>query len=269
MLQIVATPLGHLGDLSPRAASALRDADQVFAEDTRVTQTLLEVTGSRARCTSLHAHNEVARADAVVAALAAGQRCVLVSDAGTPLISDPGAPVVARVVAAGFEVTSVPGPSAVVTALAASGFVCVPFAFFGFLERKGLERTRQIAAIRAFGGTSVIFESKERILATLADLAEQLGDDTPAVLGRELTKQHETYYRGTLGSLGLSLKDATLRGEMTLVVGPRPQVEASNEPLDEVVAELRADATRPITVRAKELVLRCGVTRKQAYDLLL
>ncbi|MCC6808092.1 MAG: 16S rRNA (cytidine(1402)-2'-O)-methyltransferase [Deltaproteobacteria bacterium] len=264
-LIVVATPLGNLGDLSPRASEALQTAHVVFAEDTRVTETLLRHVGSHARCVSLHAHNERDRTQAVLDALAAGERAALVSDAGTPLVSDPGAHVVAAAASAGYAVTSVPGPSAVVTALAASGFLAVPFAFFGFVERKGEAQTRQLAAMRQFSGTIVVFETKERIHDTLGLLAEMLGEGTPALIGRELTKLHETYYRGTLAELAAELADTTLKGEMTLVVAPRAAAHQGLEDRDAVVRELQADASRPLPVRVKELVLRTGMTRKDAY----
>jgi len=268
VLLVVATPLGNLRDMSPRAQEALEKAEIVFAEDTRVTQTLLAHTGARARCVSLHAHNEAERAQTLVAALDAGERCVLVSDAGTPAISDPGARAVAAVVAAGHEVISIPGPSAVTTALAAAGFFAVPFAFFGFLERERAPRMVQLSALRQFNGTAVLFESKERIHATLDELKELLGSETGAVLGRELTKMHETYYRGTLGSLASSLAGQALKGEMTLVIAPRAAASSGLEEVASVVAELKADKLRPMATHAKELALRCGIGRKEAYDFL-
>ncbi len=268
VLAVVATPLGNLGDLSPRAAEVLRTAKVVFAEDTRVTETLLRHVGSSARCVSLHAHNEKERVHVVLDALAANEAAVLVSDAGTPIVSDPGALVVAEVAKAGYTVTSVPGPSAVVTALAASGFMGVPFAFFGFVERKGEALTKQLAAIRQFTGTVVVFETKERVHDTLATLAETLGEDTEVVLGRELTKLHETYYRGSLAALSKQLDGVTLKGEMTLVIAPREAKNVGLEAVDAVVQELRADTTRPLPIRVKELVLRCGLPRKEAYRLL-
>lgn len=268
MLSVVATPLGNLQDLSPRAAEVLRDAAIVFAEDTRVTETLLRHVGSRARCVSLHEHNEDERTQAVIDALAAGTAVALVSDAGTPLVSDPGARVVAAVAKAGYAVTSVPGPSAVVTALAASGFLAVPFAFFGFVERKGQAQTAQLSAMRQFLGTLVVFETKERIHDTLGLLCETLGDGTEAVIGRELTKLHETYYRGTLAELAAAIAGKELKGEMTIVIAPRAAADRGLEAVDAVVAELRADTTRPLPVRVKELVLRCGIPRKDAYRLL-
>jgi 16S rRNA (cytidine1402-2'-O)-methyltransferase len=268
VLTVLATPLGNLSDLSARAVETLARADVVFAEDTRVTQTLLQHVGSKARCVSLHAHNEAERSAVVAEALASGQRCVLVSDAGTPAISDPGARAVAAVVEAGFSVTSIPGPSAVTTALAASGFPAVPFAFFGFLERERQPRMAQLAALRGFIGTAVLFETKERIADTLAELRALLGEETRAVLGRELTKMHETYYRGTLAELHALCSAQPMKGEMTLVIAPRAAAHSGLESVEQVVAELKDDSTRPLAAKAKELALRCGIGRKEAYDLL-
>jgi 16S rRNA (cytidine1402-2'-O)-methyltransferase len=237
----------------------------VFAEDTRVTQTLLAHVGSQARCVSLHAHNERDRIAQVLSVLERGERAAIVSDAGTPLVSDPGADAVHAAAAAGHAVTSIPGPSAVVTALAASGFLAVPFAFFGFVERKGEPQKAQLAAIRHFAGTVVLFETKERIHATLDLLAETLGEQTECVIGRELTKLHETYYRGSIGALQKTLAGAQLKGEMTIVIAPRAAVHQGFEDADAVVRELQADTTRPLPVRVRELVLRCGLPRKDAY----
>jgi len=265
-LFVVATPLGNLSDLSTRAKEVLTQADVVFAEDTRVTRGLMQAIGASVPLVSAHEHNEQYRIEQLLNELRAGKKVALVSDAGTPIVSDPGMGLVAAAAAAGFEVVSIPGPSAVVTALAASGFPGVPFAFFGFLPRSGTDRTAKLADLRQFNGTIVLFESKERITDTLGDLAEVLGDDTPAVLGRELTKIHETYYRGSLREL--STRVDALKGEMTLVIGPRAAKDAGFEVVENVVAELLADP-RPMNVRVKELVLRCGVPRKDAYRMLL
>jgi len=263
-LQVVATPIGNLQDLSPRAAETLRLAHIVFAEDTRVTRTLLTFVGSHARLESLHEHNERGAAERVIAALQAGERVALVSDAGTPLVSDPGAGAVAAVAAAGFRVEPIPGPSAVVTALSASGFVSVPFAFFGFMGRESAERTAQLASMRAFGGALVFFETKHRVAETLALCAERLGAERQAMAARELSKQFETLYRGTLGELAALFAREEVKGELTLVVSPAAAAEAAVEDADAVTAELAEDG-RPLTARVKELMLRTGLGRKEAY----
>ena len=263
-LQVVATPIGNLQDLSPRGAEALRLAAIVFAEDTRVARTLLAHVGSHARLESLHEHNERGAAVRLIAALAAGERVALVSDAGTPLVSDPGAGAVAAVAQAGYRVEPIPGPSAVVTALSASGFVSVPFAFFGFIARESAERTAQLASMRAFSGALVFFETKHRLAESLAFCAERLGRDRQALAARELTKQFETLYRGTLGELAELFAREEVKGELTLVVAPAAADEAALEDADTVTAELAQDG-RPLTARVKELMLRTGLGRKEAY----
>lgn len=263
-LLVVATPIGNLQDLSPRGAAALVEASIVFAEDTRVARTLLGHVGSHARLESLHAHNERGAAERLLAALQAGERVALVSDAGTPLVSDPGADAVAAVAAAGFVVEPIPGPSAVVTALCASGFVSVPFAFFGFIARESADRTAQLASMRAFGGALVFFETKHRLAETLALCAERLGRDRQAMAARELTKQFETLYRGSLSELADRFAQEDVKGELTIVVAPAPVAQAALEDADAVTAELAADG-RPLTARVKELMLRTGLGRKDAY----
>ena len=263
-LRVVATPIGNLQDLSPRAAEALREASIVFAEDTRVTRMLLAHVGSHARLESLHAHNERGAAERLLAALTEGAQVALVSDAGTPLVSDPGADAVAAVAAAGFVVEPIPGPSAVVTALSASGFVSVPFAFFGFIAREAAERTAQLASMRGFAGALVFFETKHRVAETLALCAERLGRDRQALAARELTKQFETLYRGTLGELAQRFAQEEVKGELTLVVAPAANAEAALEDAEHDTAELARDG-RPLTARVIEQMLRTGLGRKEAY----
>ncbi|HET6305311.1 MAG TPA: 16S rRNA (cytidine(1402)-2'-O)-methyltransferase [Myxococcota bacterium] len=274
-LSVVATPIGNLEDVTLRALRTLREADLVLAEDTRRTRTLLERHGIRARPRSLHAHNEAARIREVLAALAAGSRVALVSDAGTPLVSDPGERLVAAALAAGFAVEPVPGPSAVLAALTASGLPAVPFAFLGFLPRRKSERAARLAAWRDRPETLVLFESPRRAAATLAELARALGD-RPACLARELTKLHEEVRRGSLADLAREIQ-GELRGEVTIVVGgaARDAVRtalrtSAADPagaapdLDGEIRRLLAagEGSRAI---ARELAARRGLSRREVY----
>lgn len=264
-LYIVATPIGHWGDLTERARDVLQRADVIYAEDTRVAQTLLtRLQRSDAKVISLHAHNEASRIAHVLETLRTGHSAALISDAGTPLISDPGERLLAAVIEAGHPVSPIPGPSAVITALSACGFVARPFAFFGFLERDRSERLNQLGQIRAFKGTVVLFESKERIADTLRELGHWLGENTPAVIARELTKLYETFHRGTLGSLAIHCETMPLKGEITVVIAPQNAQSAEMEQSLLVINELKQDS-RPLTTRVKELILRTGMARKEAY----
>ena len=221
-LVVVGTPIGNLGDLSPRAVATLASADVLYAEDTRHSRKLLShagITGVPLR--SLHEHNEADRVDEVVAAVAAGRTVALVSDAGMPAVSDPGARVAAAVAAAGLTVTVVPGPSAVLAALVSSGLATDRFCFEGFLPRSGRDRADRLAALAAEPRTSVLFEAPGRVAATLADLAAVCGGDRPVAVARELTKLHEEVWRGTLEGAAAWAADG-LRGEVVLVAGRRP-----------------------------------------------
>jgi 16S rRNA (cytidine1402-2'-O)-methyltransferase len=217
-LVVVATPIGNLDDISPRAAAALRDADLVACEDTRRTAVLLRHVGSHAPMLLTHEHNEAGRAADLVARIRDGARVALVSDAGMPAISDPGVRVVAAVVAAGLPVSVVPGPSAVDAALVASGLPTEPYAFVGFFPRGGAARRELIGRFADWPGSLVGFESPKRLAGLLAELAAVQPGRAAAVC-RELTKLHEEVVRGTLADLAARFVDAP-RGEVTVVIGP-------------------------------------------------
>ncbi|MDJ0849911.1 MAG: 16S rRNA (cytidine(1402)-2'-O)-methyltransferase [Myxococcota bacterium] len=235
-LHVVATPIGNLEDVTLRALRLLREADLVLAEDTRHVRRLLERHGIEARARSLHAHNEAARVKEVLAVLEGGGDVALVSDAGTPLVSDPGERLVAAAAEAGFAVVPVPGPSAVLAALAVSGLPAAPFTFLGFLPRKKGACDALLARLRDAPETLVLFESPRRVSATLRRLAEQLGD-RPACLARELTKLHEEVVRAPLSELAERFAEGA-RGEVTLVIGgAEGAAEEHPETLDE---EIRA-----------------------------
>jgi 16S rRNA (cytidine1402-2'-O)-methyltransferase len=227
-LHVIATPIGNLEDVTLRALAVLRDAELLFAEDTRRTRILLDRHAISVRARSLHAHNEAERCAEALAALAEGRRVALVSDAGTPTVSDPGGRLVAEAIAAGHAVIALPGASAVLAALVVSGLPATPFTFVGFLPRHGGERADRIEALRTRPETLVLFESPQRIGQTLAELAEAFGARR-ACVARELTKLHEEAARGTLGELAARFADGA-RGEITLVVEGAP-ADATAPPL--------------------------------------
>jgi 16S rRNA (cytidine1402-2'-O)-methyltransferase len=263
-LFVVATPIGNLEDVTLRALRVLREADLVLAEDTRRTRILLDRHAIAARPISLHAHNEAARVEKVLGVLAAGGSAALVSDAGTPLVSDPGEKLVAAVVAAGFDVVPVPGASAVLAALTVSGLPAAPFAFAGFLPRRAGERDAWLEAWRERAETLVLFESPRRLGATLRRMAEILGE-RPACVTRELTKLHEEVVRGPLASLARRFSTSA-RGEVTIVVGGCPRKTAAGVAPDldaAILAGLAAgEPTRDLAAR---LAIRHGVPRREVY----
>jgi len=230
-LFVVATPLGNLDDLSPRAVQVLGAADALYAEDTRRSRVLLDHFGIGKRLESLHEHNERERSAEVLAALGRGERVAILTDAGTPAVSDPGTVVVARAAAAGFRVSPVPGPSALTAALSVAGFDAGAdgMLFLGFVPARGRERGEAVARAVAHRGIVVLFEAPHRAAATLGELAA-LAPDRPACAGRELTKIHEEIRRGTLTELA-AWADAGLKGELTLVLaGLGAEAPAKVEP---------------------------------------
>jgi 16S rRNA (cytidine1402-2'-O)-methyltransferase len=266
-LLVVATPIGNLGDLTARAADALRDADLVLAEDTRRTGKLLAHVGSEVRQLSLHEHNEAERAAEVIARLDAGERLVLVSDAGTPAVSDPGYRLIAAVVGAGHRVEAVPGASALLTALVVSGLPTDRVAFEGFLPRKGTARRDRLAELAGERRTLVLYVSPHRAEADLRDLADACGADRPAALCRELTKLHEEVRRGALGDLAATVAEG-VRGELTLVVGGAPAPVA--RPVDDTelvdrVRALEADGA-PRKAAIAEVAQAAGVPKRAVFD---
>ena len=268
-LVLVATPIGNLGDLSPRAVEELAGADLVCCEDTRRTGRLLVHAGvADARLRRVDDHTERRAVAEVVDLLAAGSRVVLVSDAGTPGISDPGTRLVEAVLDAGFEVSVVPGPVAAVAALVASGFATDRFVFEGFLPRKGRERGRRLAEIATERRTVVVYESPNRIGATVEALAEVCGADRRATIARELTKLHEEFVRGTLAELA-EWAATTPRGEIVLVIEGAPEPDDATD--DEILVALRARLAEGLSGRdaADSVAAELGVGRRRAYQLTL
>lgn len=266
MLQVVATPIGNLDDLSPRAADSLRGADLVLAEDTRRTGKLLRHVASRAPQLSLHEHNERERVEQVLDRLRSGSRVVLVSDAGTPAVSDPGYRLLAACVEAGIRVEPIPGPSAALAALVASGLPTDRVVFEGFLPRKGVNRRRRLEELADESRTIVLFVSPHRAAADVADLASVLGADRPAALARELTKRHEEVVHGGLGDLAQRARDG-LRGEVTLVIAGavRSERTPSTEQLVDEVRTLVDDGSSKRDAIA-QVAARSGVPKRHVYQ---
>jgi 16S rRNA (cytidine1402-2'-O)-methyltransferase len=226
VLYVVATPIGNFADLSPRAAEILARVDVIAAEDTRITRTLLDHLGLDKPTLSFHDFNEASRTGSLVARIEEGQTIALVSDAGTPLVSDPGYRLVHKAVERGLAVVPVPGPCAAVAALSVSGLPSDRFLVVGFLPRRPADRRSELAALRREAATVVLFEAPHRVVETLADLIAVWGD-RPAFLGRSLTKPHEATIRGSLTEIAARLgEEEVVRGEMTLVVGGAPAAEA-------------------------------------------
>lgn len=264
LLRVVATPIGNLDDLSPRAARALADADVIACEDTRVTRKLLSRVETRARLIAYHARNERQKTPELVARIASGERVTLVTDAGTPGLSDPGQRLVAACVEAGLRVEAVPGPSAAVAALVVSGLPTARFVFEGFLPRSKGDRRRCLEALAAEERTLVFFEAPHRIAASLADMAEILGP-RKAAFARELTKMHEEVVRGTLPELAAAANG--VRGEVTVVVsGAEPRVaQASSAEIADRLRVMIGEGTskkEAIAAVASEL----GVSKKIVYQ---
>lgn len=270
-LHVVATPLGNLGDLSPRAAELLRTVPVVAAEDTRRTRTLLTHLGAAPRLISYHAHSDDRRIEALLEILRGGRDVALVSDAGTPLVSDPGAELIAAVRAAGIGIVPIPGPSAVAVALSAAGLPADRYLFMGFMPRKGAERRRLLDRVAAEEWTTVFFEAANRLVELLEDLAVRAGTEREAVVARELTKLHEEFRAGTLAELIAHYGLTPPRGEVTVVLSgtgqPPAPPDRSKEAGDLAVSLLAAGHSRKETVRM--VVESLGVSRNDAYRLVM
>lgn len=271
-LFVVATPIGNLQDLSPRAAACLRDADLLLAEDTRHTRTLLEACGiarPASAIESLHEHNERERVPALVSRLQAGARIALVTDAGTPLLSDPGSLLVAAVARAGIEVVALPGPCAAIAALSIAGLATDRFVFEGFLPAKATARREALRTLAHETRTLVFYEAPHRLEVTLQDMATAFGAERAAAVAREITKRFEHVYRGTLATLAsLCATDANMtRGEIVLVVAGAPRKEdedaealAAEDTLKVLLQEL------PVSQAARIAARLTGRSRKELYE---
>lgn len=272
-LVLVATPIGNLGDLSPRAVAALAAADLLCCEDTRRTRALLTHAGVRGRrLVAVHRHNERQQVPMVVERLRAGDTVAVVTDAGTPGISDPGAVLVAAAVDAGAPVSVVPGPDAATAALVVSGLAADRWCFEGFLPRRGPDRRQRLAALAGDERPTIVYEAPGRVADTLADVAGACGGDRPVAVVRELTKQHEEVWRGTASAAAAEFAGRQagdgVRGEVVVVVGGAPVRRA--DPSDEVVGEaLSRHRATGASVRdaAAAAAAELGVSRRRAYQL--
>lgn len=268
-LVLIGTPVGNLQDLSPRALEAIRSCSLLLCEDTRHTRKLLNHFGVSQKLESFHEHNEDARADRVLDRIAFGEVIGLVSDAGMPVLSDPGYALVRRARERGLQVEVIPGPFAAAMALIASGLAPVPFAFFGFSPHRSGERAEFFRRILAAGMTSVIYESPQRIVASLEDALEVFGD-IEVTVGRELTKIHEEYLHGKISEVRERLQSrGEVRGEITVVFAAAAEL-AREEP-DDIAAEFRRlrdnGMRRPDAV--KLLAERYRLKKGELYRLLL
>lgn len=262
-LYIVATPIGNLSDLSPRAAEILSRADLIAVEDSRVTAKLLQHIGVRRAMQPYHDHNADRIRPGLIARMA-GEAVALVSDAGTPLISDPGYKLVRDARAAGVIVTTIPGPSAVIAALTLAGLPTDRFAFFGFLPAKAGARATAIAEAAAFRGTLAFYESGPRLAAALAALRDGLGEREAAV-AREISKRFEETVTGTLAELAARYAEAPPKGEIVIIVGPPGEAEAASEA--DLEAALRAAlATLSPSRAAAEVAAQLGLPKRLVYE---
>jgi 16S rRNA (cytidine1402-2'-O)-methyltransferase len=271
-LDVVATPIGNLGDLSVRAREALAAAELIAAEDTRRSGALLSAIGISARLVSLHDYNEQTRIEALVQQLQSGKVIALVSDAGTPLLSDPGFALVRAAAAAGIEVRAIPGPSALTAALSVAGLATDRFAFEGFPPSRQAERRTAFERLINEERTLVFFEAPHRIAATLADLAAIFGGERQVTLARELTKMHESVYRGTLGELRARANvDADMaRGEITLIVAGAANAVAREGDQQLLVRALQLLLPELPPARAAAVASQlAGCKRSTAYELAL
>ena len=269
-LILVGTPIGNLGDMSPRAVEALRAADVILCEDTRHTRKLLTHFGIDRPAESYHGHNEEEKAPRLVERLEAGETLALVSDAGMPLVSDPGYRIVRLARQRGIAVEPVPGPFAAVLALVASGMAPLPFTFLGFTPHRQGERRDYYRRAAELGHTVIVYESPERLLGSLEDLGEIFGDAEVAV-ARELTKLHEEVLSGSVSHVLATLREReAIRGEITLVIGPaaRPAEEASPSEIAAEFERLRASGMRRNDA-VKAVAEKFGLRKNDVYRLLL
>lgn len=267
VLYIVATPIGNLEDMTMRGLRVLREATAIACEDTRETRKLLDHFGISTRMVSYHEHNEAARAAELIERLLGGETIALVSDAGTPLVSDPGYRVVRGAIEAGITVTPIPGASAAMTALAGSGLATDAFRFGGFLPPKKAARRRVLEDLRGEDSTLIFYEAPHRILETLKDIAEVMGD-RPVVVARELTKIHEEFLRGSAEEIRRELEARpAVRGEITVLIGKGAEV-ADERPVEEAIAELeRSGISRMEAI--KQVAKNRGVGKRNLYRQLL
>ena len=270
ILYLVPTPIGNLGDISRRMAETLEQADFIAAEDTRVTLKLLNHLGLKKPMVTYHRHNTESGGEAVLARLRAGERCALVTDAGTPAISDPGEELVADCVREGIPVVPIPGPCALVTALAASGQPTGRVTFEGFLAMNKKNRRAHLESLRGEERTMIFYEAPHKLSATLADLRDAFGADRPVSLCRELTKLHEEIWRTTLGEAAGRYARESPRGEFVLVVrGAEPALEEAS--LEDGLERVEALQAKGLSLRdaVRQAAGELKLSRRELYDLAL
>ena len=269
-LYLVPTPIGNLGDISRRMADTLAQVDFLAVEDTRVTVKLLNHLGLKKPMVTYHRHNATPAGEAILRRLLAGEHCALVTDAGTPAISDPGEELVALCAANGVPVLAIPGPCALVTALSVSGLPTARFTFEGFLPQNKKNRRAHLDSLAGEVRTMLFYEAPHKLSATLSDLAETFGPQRPITLCRELTKLHEEVWRTTLGEAAAHYQSQEPRGEFVLVVeGAPPAVqEADPQAALALVAQLRAEGLS-LKEAAAQAAPQFGLKKKQLYDLAL
>lgn len=265
-LYIVATPIGNLEDMTHRAVRVLKEADVIACEDTRHTARLLRHYGIERPTISYHEHNEAARAEELVARLEQGLNVAQVSDAGMPGISDPGYRVIRLAIERGVPVVPVPGPSALIAALAGSGLPTDSFQFLGFLPAKSGQRRTLLESLGAAQSTIVVYEAPHRIAETMQDIVEMLGAERPVVLARELTKVHEEFVRGTAAEVLARVRERELKGEITLLIGKgAEQAQLVKHDLvsrvEEIMLAQHLDENAALKIVAKER----GVSKSEAY----
>jgi len=269
-LYVVATPLGNLGDLSPRAADTLKRVAAVAAEDTRHSKPLLSHAGSRAELISFHEHSSERALERILRILSAGRDVALITDAGTPAISDPGVVLVAAARERGIQVVTIPGPSAVAASLSVSGIGADRYLFLGFLPRKGSDRRRLLSTAASSEWTVVMFEAPNRVTQLLADLMDVCGPDRPAAVSRELTKVFEETRAGTLQELSEHYAEAPARGEVTVVLtGTGKQRAAERPPPPDPGARAKALLAEGLSRKdvANKVAEETGISRNTAYKL--
>jgi 16S rRNA (cytidine1402-2'-O)-methyltransferase len=263
-LYVVSTPIGNLADLTPRAVETLRQVTLILAEDTRHSRPLLAHAGVATPVQSYHEHNEAAATARAVRRLLDGESIALISDAGTPLLSDPGARLVHAAIAAGVPVVPIPGASALLAALAAAGLSADRFTFYGFLDRKGPARASALDEIAALRHTAVLYEAPARVAALLADLGAHGAGDRPAAVARELTKRFEEIVRGPVSELAERFQATAPRGEVVILIGGRDTPAPDEQALRRRAAELRATGTSTRDV-VRVLSDEMGAPRNLAY----
>ena len=266
-LYLVSTPIGNLGDMTIRGLETLSGADIIACEDTRVSRVLLDRFGIATRPYAYHEHNAERAGPKLMEALMAGKSVALISDAGTPLVSDPGYRLSQTAIDAGVPVIPIPGASAPMAALVASGLPSDTFVFAGFLPSKEKARRDRLASFAATEATLMFFESPNRLAACLKSAADVLGQDRPAAVCRELTKAYEEIRRGELGELAASYENETVRGEIVLVIGPGSTPPPSEDDVDALLARLASDL--PAGKAATEAARLTGLNRKDLYQRLL